>query len=117
MAVTSISLEVNQHDDKTFKFVLTDQDGVPVNYVDCSDIVFSLAPNISSASIFTKTKLNGDFVNPVDNKFEMRLTAEETGALAAGTLYCEVKVYVGAYEFTVGGGPFAVTDTQIGDYN
>lgn len=117
MSVNPISLEINQHDDKRFYFTLEDSDGVPVLVDDMSDIIFSLAPNLTSPSTWQKSLAAGTLIKSGDSEVYIDVSDTESGALSPGGMYCEVRgITVGGLHQTLGGGSFSITDTQIGDY-
>lgn len=116
MPIAPINIETNQHDDKRFFFSVVDQNGDPVLIDDLTNMIFSIAQNISSPSLLQKTLLTGTLIKSGDSEVFFDLSSAESGLLDPGSLFVEAKVYEGTIEQTVGQGTLTVIDTQIGDY-
>ena len=116
MAITPLTLEINQHDDKRFYFNLVDENNDPILIDDLTDVVFSIANSVSSDSLITKKFSLGEVFKSDTNQVFTQISYLESGALTSGEKYCELRVISsGPFHRTAGAGVFTVNDTQIGD--
>lgn len=114
--IKKISLCIGQWNDKAFLFTAYDQTGALLDVSDASEITFIVASQVNGTILLTKTLSGGSVILSNAHQFRVEITAAESGALAADTLYCEVGlVNSGGDKYTLGAGPFKVEDTRIWD--
>lgn len=112
-----VEITVPQHDDALVLVNVTDEDGAPRDITGATQVTLEIATSVHANSpVVAKTLTAGEIRFGAPHQLYWVLTSAQTGQLAAGRNYHELRITNSlGHVRTAMVGPFVVQDTLIGD--